>query len=1080
MARIVPARFQERGRALYRKRVVFIQRGNHMEVHAQVLGSQLYYVELALEDGRLASSCTCPYFAGGAAYCKHIWATLLAAEARGYLEGDFEDAGDAGWAEDGGDLTPLTDQQILEAVESFSRELDVPAVNHWESQLRDIASDPAPVRSKWPSNRQILYVLRAPDSDATGKLVIDVVHREPKRDGSWRKPKSVSLNPAMIGGLPQALDREILSMILGSADAWTGTYSYYASYARGPSVPGSELRVPVAVIDAVVPLIVRSGRGLIRLTESPGEEPVALTEDPADAWEFRLVAGAAEGGYLVNGVLSRENGTMDLGAPAILVAGGFVVGSDGVVSRLKDFGAIRWISTIRRSGPLHVPAAQSERFLSRLLELPNLPPIELPPELDYSEQMVTPQPRLQVKAAETSRWASRRDLKAELSFDYEGELIGAGDPAAGVLKSDPRRLLLRDRDAEAAALDALADLGIRPAPGLDYYLLKPHKLPAVARALTQAGWHVEAEGSLYRTGGVGSVRVSSGVDWFELDGTMEFGDQTATLPELLAAVRRGEDFVRLDDGTFGLLPEEWLKQYSTVAGLGTVSGDSIRFKNSQLSLIDALLATRPEVSFDETFVRARQQLMEFRGVTSIHEPEGFVGELRAYQREGLGWFEFLQQFGFGGCLADDMGLGKTVQVLALLEGRRGRGRPSLVVVPKSLIFNWVEEAHRFTPQLSLLDHTGPRDAPGRHFAQHDVILTTYGTLRSDAAHFSNVQFDYCILDEAQAIKNPATASAKAARLIQADHRLALSGTPIENHLGELWSLLDFLNPGMLGSSGAFQKGISDRNPDEGTRRALSGALRPFILRRTKEQVATDLPAKTEQTQYCELLGPQRKQYDQLRDHYRRDLLERLDRDGMAKSKIFVLEALLRLRQAACHPGLIDPKRTGDASAKLDLLLPQLVEVAEEGHKAIVFSQFTSFLAILKERLDREGVAYEYLDGRTRNRQERVENFQNNPDCRLFLISLKAGGLGLNLTAAEYVFLLDPWWNPAVEAQAIDRAHRIGQDKAVFAYRIIARNTVEEKVLQLQQSKRALADAIITADNSLIRQIRREDLELLLS
>ncbi|MGH2690012.1 MAG: DEAD/DEAH box helicase, partial [Actinomycetota bacterium] len=333
---------------------------------------------------------------------------------------------------------------------------------------------------------------------------------------------------------------------------------------------------------------------------------------------------------------------------------------------------------------------------------------------------------------------------------------------------------------------------------------------------------------------------------------------------------------------------------------------------------------------------------------------------------------------------------------------------------------------------------------------------------------------------AQAIKNGSTASAKAARLVSADHRLALSGTPIENHLGELWSLFEFLNPGMLGSAGAFRSGIRSRNPDDRTREALGAALRPFILRRTKGQVAKELPPKTEQTHFCDLSPAQRRQYDQLRAHYRRDLLGRVDREGLAKSKMFVLEALLRLRQAACHPGLIDAARAGEPSAKIDLLVPQLVEVAAEGHKAIVFSQFTKLLAILKERLDREGLSYQYLDGRTTDRQARVRAFQEDPACRLFLISLKAGGQGLNLTAAEYVFLLDPWWNPAVEAQAIDRAHRIGQDRPVFAYRIIARDTVEEKVLRLQESKRALADAVITADNSILRTIRREDLELLLS
>jgi SNF2 family DNA or RNA helicase len=403
------------------------------------------------------------------------------------------------------------------------------------------------------------------------------------------------------------------------------------------------------------------------------------------------------------------------------------------------------------------------------------------------------------------------------------------------------------------------------------------------------------------------------------------------------------------------------------------------------------------------------------------------------------------------------------------------------VVPKSLVFNWKQESARFTPNLQVLDHTGvARFKPGEHFEDYDLVVTTYGTLRRDAVEFKDINFDYIILDEAQAIKNAATEASKAARLLCGNHRLALSGTPVENHLGELWALFDFLNPGLLGAASVFKAGAAARNPDEETRAILARALRPFILRRTKEQVARDLPQKLEQTVYCDLERGQRKLYDELRDHYRQSLLGLIDAKGLGRSKIQILEALLRLRQAACHPGLIDKKRAAEPSAKLDLLMSQLEEVIEGGHKALVFSQFTSLLAIVRDRLDRSNVNYEYLDGRTRDRAARVERFQTDADCRLFLVSLKAGGLGLNLTAAEYVFLLDPWWNPAVEAQAIDRAHRIGQSKRVFAYRLIARGTVEEKVLELQQTKRELADAIINADNSLIRRLAREDLELLLS
>jgi SNF2 family DNA or RNA helicase len=510
----------------------------------------------------------------------------------------------------------------------------------------------------------------------------------------------------------------------------------------------------------------------------------------------------------------------------------------------------------------------------------------------------------------------------------------------------------------------------------------------------------------------------------------------------------------------------------------------VRFRRNQTGLLDALLAERPEIAFDEAFAEARDRLRDFERVGSFEPGEGFTGTLREYQKEGVAWMRFLAKMGLGGCLADDMGVGKTPQMLALLETRRllrPDVPPSLVVVPRSLVYNWIQEARKFTPQLRILDHTGAdRETQWDRMQDHDLVISTYGTLRRDAVEFRHFDFDYIILDEAQAIKNPQSESAKAARLLKGRHRMVLSGTPIENHLGELWSLVEFLNPGMLGASVFQTSGASLRNPDEETRRTLARAIRPFVLRRTKEQVAKELPPKVENTIYCELDGDQKKLYNELRDHYRQTLLGKIEKQGIGRSKLQILEALLRLRQAACHPGLIDKTRVGEPSAKLEALLEHIESVAGEGHKALIFSQFTSLLSIVTERLTQACVRYEYLDGRTKDRQGRVDRFQNDPECPVFVISLKAGGVGLNLTAADYVFLLDPWWNPAVEAQAVDRAHRIGQQRQVFTYRLIARDTVEEKVLQLQAHKRDLANAIIHADESLVQSLQPEDLDLLLS
>ncbi|MGH7215179.1 MAG: DEAD/DEAH box helicase, partial [Tepidisphaeraceae bacterium] len=653
---------------------------------------------------------------------------------------------------------------------------------------------------------------------------------------------------------------------------------------------------------------------------------------------------------------------------------------------------------------------------------------------------------------------------------------------------DERQVIWRDRAGERAALARLDRFGCRA--DYDYRndrfrrSLPANQLRQAVLELSAQGWHVEAEGKLYRTPGVFKVEVKSGIDWFDLHVAVDFGDGvSAPLPRLLEAVRKGSRTVLLDDGTIGILPEEWLARHAMLTNVGTVEGDTLRFTRAQAGFLDALLSAMPPAQIDTTFEQARERLRGFAGIAPHDAPGSFTGMLRPYQREGLGWMAFLREFGFGGCLADDMGLGKTVQVLAMLEQRRlEKAGPTLVVVPRSLIFNWVQEAQRFAPGLRLLDQTGTgRARRVDHFDDYDLVLTTYGTLRRDAGYLKDVDFDYIVLDESQAVKNAGSDSSKAARLLRGRHRLALSGTPIENHLGELWSLFEFLNPGLLGTASAFKDlGSSATANDPEARKLLADTLRPFILRRTKQQVAPELPPRTEQTIYCELEPAQRKLYDELKEHYRQTLLGSIETVGLGKTKFHVLEALLRLRQAACHPALIDKGRATDPSAKLDTLLDQLDEVLDEGHKALVFSQFTSLLAIVRSRLDAAGKTYEYLDGQTRDRQARVERFQTDPNCPLFLISLKAGGVGLNLTAADYVFLLDPWWNPAVEAQAIDRTHRIGQTRNVFAYRLIAKDTVEEKVLQLQKSKRDLADAILTADNALIASLKREDLELLLS
>ncbi|PYU74327.1 MAG: helicase SNF2 [Acidobacteria bacterium] len=1079
---------RSRGQDYHSQCRVRILRGSESEVRARVRGQETYDVELTWKDGTLSVWCGCLYFVDSGLPCKHLWAVVLAAEGPGYLSA-VDSAADMvldydglEWElEDRDPEVPPTHYRLQVAVPK----LKVPEPPAWRKQVSEIFHTRAQVaggEGRWPANREILYVVDVPRSLHSAGLILALKSRDRKRDGSWKQQCTLALDRKQLTQLPLPEDREILAALAGGKQDHTDGYINY--YDRLPE----SFLLSHALAGMLMPLVARTGRCFLQV-DRERKDLTSLAWDDGGPWEFALeIHRGDQGAWAVAGVFRRGEQRMDVAVPVLVTQGGFVFTLDRVAPLAED-PPFEWIAYLRKVGCIEAPKEERDEFLATLLGSPNLPLLEVPEELQYEEVTLPAHPHLRISKAHVSYGAER--LRAELSFDYEGRIVSALDPVRGFWEAATRRFLRRDCNAEKAAALLLDELGVRfrgpthwnPEPAWE---VTPSKLPPIVRSLAGAGWHIEAEGKVFRSPGAFRVEVCSGVDWFELHGEVEYEKSAAQLPELLEALRRGDNMVRLDDGTYGVLPEEWLRRIGPLAGMGTPENSHIRFRRSQAGLLDVLLASQPEAHCDETFARVREELHLFHGVETANQPVGFVGRLRDYQREGLGWMQFLRRFSFGGCLADDMGVGKTAQVLALLETRRelrAAGEPvgpSLVVVPKSLVFNWKQEAQRFTPQLRVLDYTGLTRNSGS-LAEYDLVVTTYGTLRRDALRLKDFEFDYVVLDEAQAVKNAGTESAKAVRLLRGRHRLALSGSPVENHLGELWALFEFLNPGMLGAASAFRvAGGAMRNPNEETRRVLAQALRPFILRRTKEQVARELPPKSEQTIHCEMNLVQRKLYDELRQHYRDSLLKRIENEGLAKSKIQVLEALLRLRQAACHPGLLDPQRSGDPSAKLDVLLEQLREVLDEGHKALVFSQFTSFLRIVRDRLDSSGIAYEYLDGATRNRQATVERFQNDADCRLFLVSLKAGGLGLNLTAAEYVFILDPWWNPAAEAQAVDRAHRIGQTRQVFAYRLIAHDTVEEKVLELQKTKRDLAAAIVGADFSVIQNLRSEDLELLLS
>jgi superfamily II DNA or RNA helicase len=952
----------------------------------------------------------------------------------------------------------------------------------WREVLAPISgAGPIPARR----DDEILYAIDLEASLERQGLTLDVLTTRRKKDGTRGALRPLRITRDQVSRRPDPADRAILSLLFGAMQGGARSSWYSTRHQELAHQPW----IPDEIAQEIARRLCASGRCYLRRTpQEISDQPLSWYDGAP--WELWLAVRETEDGgceallELRDGAERHDPRELTLlGAPGLLFLGDQLV-------PLDTGGAAAWLPLLHHKGSLPVPAAEREDLLEILLAAPVLSRLELPASMHFEEVTVAPQPRVRLLAPQGRSHSAAEWPVAQVSFLYGGAEVQAGAGRRGIYQREERRFFLRDPEAEEKAFERLGTLGFRPGPadntGEPALRIAPSRVAAAVRALLAEGWAVEAQGKLQRSAGRFEVHVASGIDWFELHGAVDFEGETVSFPRLLAALRRGEGFVPLGDGSVGLLPEEWLERWAPLAGLGQAEGDHLRFDLTQAVLLDAWLADEPEASWDETFARARERLGSFSGIAPAEAPAGFRGDLRPYQRLGLGWLHFLREFGLGGCLADDMGLGKTVQVLALLESRRERRAaeglpPSLVVVPRSLVFNWLAEAKQFTPELRILDHTGiGRAQKAEPLAGYDVVLTTYGTLRRDIAVLRAAELDYVILDEAQAIKNSGSQTAKAARLLRGRHRLALTGTPVENHLGELWSLIEFLNPGFLGSTAWNTRSAGLRDPESAIREALARALRPLILRRTKSQVAPELPARIEQTLVCELPAKQRKLYDELRDYYRAVLDQRIGVQGLGRTKLLVLEALLRLRQAACHPALVDRGRADEPCAKLDLLLPQLAEVLEEGHKVLVFSQFTSFLAVLRRQLEAAGLPYLYLDGKTRDRQSLVEAFQSGTGSALFLISLKAGGLGLNLTAADYVYLLDPWWNPAVEAQAVDRAHRIGQTRPVFAYRLVARDTVEEKILELQAGKRALADAIVQADESLIAHLSREDLELLLS
>ncbi|MCB2408049.1 DEAD/DEAH box helicase [Hymenobacter lucidus] len=739
----------------------------------------------------------------------------------------------------------------------------------------------------------------------------------------------------------------------------------------------------------------------------------------------------------------------------------FVEFQRDVLANLEDKLHISY-SHVRPATPRQLAGSSFDQVPEKRLYLTDAGPnVELLPVMRYGTREVSVLSRRQLLATDELG----RDFRLERDTEAEGRFLTAllrhypafAEQLQYEALSVPKTLFLN----EDWFLAAFEDWQHEQISILGFNQLKDNKLNPHRANVT--------------------VRVTGEMNWFDTILGVRFGRQKASLQQVQQAVRRQSRYVRLDDGTRGILPQEWLEKFTEYFAAGDVGEDRIRTPSINFRLIRELYD--PEMLDAQAQARLatyQAAVADFAGIEPVAVPAALQATLREYQQKGLSWLNFLDTYHFGGCLADDMGLGKTIQVLAfiLLQKERGQSAANLVVVPTSLVFNWQAEAAKFAPTLRIhVLHGALRRAEAAQFAACDIVLTTYNTMVSDIRQLREYAFNYVFLDEAQAIKNPDSQRYKAARLLQARNRVVLTGTPVENNTFDIYGQLSFACPGLLGSQQHFREYFAtpiDKFKNEQRARELQRKISPFVLRRTKNQVARELPDKTEMVLYCEMGPEQRRVYEACKKEFR-DRLMGEHEETPRRDSAHILKGLTMLRQICDSPALLAGEADyGRESAKLEALVEEISSKAPY-HKILVFSQFVGMLNLVRQELQARAIPFAYLTGQTKDRAAAVADFQQNDAVRVFLISLKAGGTGLNLTEADYVYLVDPWWNPAVESQAIDRSHRLGQTRKVVAVRLICPGTVEEKIMQLQEAKQALAHELIRTDAALVKSLSREQL-----
>lgn len=1067
---------RSRGEKYFKDKKVNIQKFSITEVEAVVHGTIDYFTALQINNGKrigVGVACTCPFFRQGYP-CKHIWATALAADKEIY-EKDIDDAGLSRKFNgiDGGLKERKKKEEEKKKTDLWK---EIISKDVWKAGERDVKSPDI----REPGQFMLAYKIRL----STRDIMFTAHEIYIRKDGTQGREKKLSSNILDHPGLKED-DRIILSILRAAGES----ADYNSWYGYSGTEGFEDIIVSRENMALLLPRLAESGRCRVVYENFDVKGDILHPGKPFD-YEIKLKVeeDATAEDIVVYTVLEAHDGGDEINLDDIIMLNSDPVFflKDNNLYRLKGPDS-KWVEKILKSGMFHVRKKELKDFVKQTEDLfETTGAVELPEKLAPPVTMVKPSPVMVVSISDGK-------ISGWLHMDYDGLEIDPTDPRDKILDHKKWRHYVRDHEEEQRYRTVVEDAGFEEISPWGFSTDIKQAVD-ILPILDENGISVEAvDKKKISSGRPSRFNITSGIDWFDLDGGIDFNGEIVPLARVVRAFLQGRKVITLGNGDMGIIPEDWLKKNLSALDMGKSvktekkGGEKLRFHSSQALLLDSMLEEVEHVSPDRKFLEVRDKIKNFTGIKSKEPPKGFKGSLRGYQKDSLGWFDFLKELGFGGILADDMGLGKTVQVLAMLAGRRvmnrEKYRPSMVVAPTSLVFNWLLEIEKFVPDIKALSYTGlNRKESFKTFDSHDLILTTYGVVRRDIKELSEFDFDYIILDESQAIKNNSSQISKAVRLLKGRHKLCLTGTPLENHLGEFWSQMEFLNPGLLGSWNAFNRRFIKpvASGDKKAMETIKNLVMPFMLRRTKETVAKELPDKVENIVRCEMSPAQAKVYMGIKEHYRSEIMSQVEINGMNKSKMRVLEGLLRLRQAANHPALVG--HNSAESGKMNELFTLVKESVFGGHKALVFSQFTSMLRLIRVKLDEQKISYEYLDGRTpaKKRQEKVESFQYNEKIKLFLISLKAGGVGLNLTAADYVFLVDPWWNPAVELQAVDRTHRIGQTHKVFTYKLITSGTIEEKVLELQEKKQDVVNSIMSGSRDIMKNLTAADLELLFS